>query len=185
MDAMVRGRMADVRTAHTAYLQPSVLAAARSLLDDVFAGEMTDADWEHALGGIHALAWERDTLVGHGSVIQRRLWLGGRALRTGYVEGIGVRADRCGRGIGAALMDALERVVRGAYDLGALGTTEQARGFYAARGWRLWQGPTSALTPRGIERTPDDDGGIYVLPVSCEVDLAAVIVCDWRDSDVW
>ncbi|MEA2194737.1 MAG: aminoglycoside 2-N-acetyltransferase, partial [Solirubrobacteraceae bacterium] len=50
--------MADVRTAHTAYLQPSELAAARGLLDEVFAGEMTDADWEHALGGIHALAWE-------------------------------------------------------------------------------------------------------------------------------
>jgi len=74
--------MADVRTAHTAYLEPSVLRAARALLDDVFAGEMTDADWEHALGGIHAVAWEDGTVIGHGSVIQRRLWLGGRALRT-------------------------------------------------------------------------------------------------------
>ena len=29
--------MLEVRTAHTAYLEPSVLAAARALLDDVFA----------------------------------------------------------------------------------------------------------------------------------------------------
>ena len=177
--------MADVQTAHTGHLEPSVLRAARALLDDVFAGEMTDADWEHALGGMHALAWEGDALVGHASVIQRRMWIGGRALRTGYVEGVGVRADRRGRGVAAALLDELERVIRGAYDLGALGTTDMARGFYEARGWKLWQGPASALTPRGIERTPDDDGGIYVLPVSVQLDLAGEIVCDWRDADVW
>jgi hypothetical protein len=37
---------------------------------------MTDADWEHALGGIHALAYEDGVLIGHASVIQPRLWLG-------------------------------------------------------------------------------------------------------------
>jgi aminoglycoside 2'-N-acetyltransferase I len=177
--------MADVRTAHTAYLEPPVLRAARALLDDVFAGEMTDADWEHALGGIHALAWEDDVLVGHASVIQRRLWLGGRALRTGYVEGVGVRADRRGHGIGAALMEPLEQVIRGAYDLGALGSTKMAMGFYAARGWQPWRGPTSALTPRGIERTPGDDGGVLVFPVAVELDLCSEITADWRDADVW
>ena len=57
--------------------------------------------------------------------------------------------------------------------------------FYEARGWQLWQGPSSALTPRGIERTPEDDGGIYVLPVPVELDLTAEITADWRDSDVW
>ncbi len=177
--------MIDVRTAHTAYLEPTVLRAARALLDDVFAGEMTDADWEHALGGIHALAWEDGVVIGHAAVILRRLWVGGRALRTGYVEGVGVRADRRSRGVGAALMEPLEHVIRGAYDLGALGSTDGAAGFYVARGWQLWQGPSSALTPRGIERTPDEDGGIFVLPVSGELDLSTEITCDWRDADVW
>jgi aminoglycoside 2'-N-acetyltransferase I len=182
---MVFAHMAQITTAHTAYAEPPVLRAARALLDDVFAGEMTDADWEHALGGIHAFAWEEDRLIGHASVIQRRLWLGGRALRTGYVEGVGVRTDHRRRGIGAALMDALEPVIRGAYDLGALASTDMARPFYEARGWQLWQGPSSALTPRGIERTPDDDGGIFVLPVSVKLDLTAEITADWRDADVW
>ena len=177
--------MVNVSTAHTAHLEPSVRTAARALLDEVFAGELTDADWEHALGGIHALAWDSDVLVGHASVIQRRLWLGGRALRTGYVEGVGVRADRRGQGIGAALMKPLEHVIRGAYDLGALGSTDSAMGFYAARGWQLWRGPTSALTPRGIEPTPDDDGAIHVLPVTVDLDLTSEITADWRDSDVW
>jgi aminoglycoside 2'-N-acetyltransferase I len=35
----------------------------------------------------------------------------------------------------------------------ALGATDRAAHFYAARGWELWQGPTSALTPTGILRT--------------------------------
>ena len=177
--------MADVRTAHTAGLDAPTRIAARALLDGVFAGDMTDADWEHALGGIHALAWDGDALVGHASVIQRRLLHGGRALRAGYVEGVGVRADHRRRGVGAALMDAVEHVIRGAYDVGALGSTELAMAFYAGRGWQLWQGPSSALTPRGIVRTPDDDGGICVLPASAALDLSGELICDWRDGDVW
>ncbi|MGH2944169.1 MAG: GNAT family N-acetyltransferase, partial [Solirubrobacteraceae bacterium] len=99
-------------TAHTADLDAATLTAARSLLDAVFTGEMTDHDWEHALGGVHALVWEAGELVGHASVVQRQLIHRGRALRTGYVEGVGVRADRRRRGHGAAMMAELERVVR-------------------------------------------------------------------------
>lgn len=43
--------MAIVRTAHTADLDDATLGAARALLDEVFAGDMSDEDWEHALGG--------------------------------------------------------------------------------------------------------------------------------------
>ncbi|MGO4424893.1 GNAT family N-acetyltransferase, partial [Streptomyces sp. MCAF7] len=161
------------------------LKAARALLDDVFEGDMSDHDWEHALGGIHALAWEDGELIGHASVVQRRLLHGGRALRAGYVEGVGVRADRRGRGHGAAMMAALERVVRGAYDLGALGSSDEARDFYAARGWQRWQGPTSALTPEGVRRTAEEDGGIFVLPAAVPLDVSAELICDWRDGDVW
>jgi aminoglycoside 2'-N-acetyltransferase I len=174
-----------VNTAHTADLDAAILTAARALLDGVFEGDMSDHDWEHSLGGVHALVWEGDELVGHASVVQRRLLHGGRALRAGYIEGVGVRADRRRRGHGAAMMDALERVVRGAYELGALGATDEAAAFYAARGWTPWQGPTSALTPTGIARTEREDGAIYVLPGSIPVDLSGELTCDWRDGDVW
>lgn len=177
--------MASVRTAHTADLDVPTLRAARLLLDEVFEGGMTDSDWDHAIGGVHALAWESGVLVGHASVVQRRLVHRGRALRTGYVEGVGVRASRRGRGHAAALMDALERVIRGAYELGALGATEMAAGFYAARGWQRWRGPTSTLTHGGVVRTPDEDGAIYVLPVAAPLDLSESLICDWRDGDVW
>lgn len=41
-------------TAHTAELDAATLRAARSLLDAVFGREMTEHDWEHAVGGAHA-----------------------------------------------------------------------------------------------------------------------------------
>jgi len=176
--------MISVQTSHTADLAPETLAAARALLYDVF-DDMTEDDWEHSLGGVHAIAWDGDALVAHAAVVQRRLLHGGRALRAGYVEGVGVRADHRRQGHAAALMDALERVVRGAYDLGALGATDEAVPFYTGRGWKLWEGPSSALTPDGVRRTRDEDGAIYVLPGAVALDLTGELTCDWRDGDVW
>jgi len=70
--------MIDLRVAHAASL-----GAARALLEEVFRGNLSDDDWEHALGGVHALVWEDGELVGHAALVQRRLLHGGRALRTG------------------------------------------------------------------------------------------------------
>src|SRR5829696_2962250 len=105
---------------------------------------MADADWEHSLGGLHTLVWDGGALIGHAAIIQRRPLHGGRALRTGYVEGVAVRADRRRQGVAGAMMAELERVIRGAYELGALGATDEGAAFYVSRGWTLWAGPTSA-----------------------------------------
>jgi len=177
--------MAEVRVVHTADIDAATLTAARLLLDHAFGEGFTDDDWDHALGGIHALVWDSGELVGHAALVQRRLLHCGRALRAGYVEGVGVRVNQRRRGHAAAMMAALERVVRGAYDLCALSASEAGAGFYAARGWQRWQGPTSALTPGGVERTEEEDGSIYVLPVAVPLDLAGALTCDWRDGDVW
>jgi aminoglycoside 2'-N-acetyltransferase I len=172
-----------LRTAHTADLAAATLAAARALLDEVFEGELTDDDWEHGLGGIHALSYEDGELVGHASVIQRRLIYGGRALRAGYVEGVGVSPRHRRRGHGSALMEALERIIRNAYDLGALGATDEAIALYERHGWRRWDGPLFALTPAGRVRTAGDEGAVYVLADG--LDRGAELTCDWRDGDVW
>jgi aminoglycoside 2'-N-acetyltransferase I len=177
--------VADVRLAHTAELDAATLTAVRAMLDAAFEGDFDDDDWEHSLGGMHALVREDGDVIAHASVVQRRLLYDGRALRTGYVEGVAVRPDQRRRGFGAAVMDALEQVIRGAYDLGALGATDEGAALYTGRGWQRWEGPTSALTPDGIVRTGDADGGIYVLPVAVELDVAAPLVADWRDGDVW
>ncbi len=182
---LTTGRMPAVRVAHTADLDAATLASVHALLHDVF-DDMTEEDWDHALGGLHALAYEDGELIGHAAVIQRRLLHGGRALRCGYVEGVGVRADRRGRGHGAAVMAALERVIRAGYDLGALGASDEAAAFYAARGWQQWRGRSWTLTPSGVRRTPDEDDCLYVLPTpAATLDLDSDLTCDWRDGDVW
>ena len=174
----------ELRIAHTADLEASTRLAARALLDDAF-DDMTDEDWDHSLGGMHALLWEGAELIGHASVIQRQLLCGGRAWRTGYVEAVAVRADRRRSGHGGTLMDALERIIGGAYEVGALGSTDEGAAFYAAQGWLRWLGPCSALTPAGIVRTPDEEGSIYVLPVTNPLDVSAELTCDWREGDAW
>ncbi|MFI9309510.1 GNAT family N-acetyltransferase [Streptomyces triculaminicus] len=178
--------MTDTRTAHTSDLSDAELVAIRSLLTDAFEGDFTDEDWDHGIGGMHALRYEDGELVAHGSLVQRRLLHGGRALRAGYVEAVAVRADRRRRGHASAVMEALEHVLRrGAYELGALGAADEAVPLYTGRGWRQWRGPSSVLAPTGIERTPDEDGFIHVLPLGTPLDLDGELTCDWRPGDVW
>jgi aminoglycoside 2'-N-acetyltransferase I len=179
--------VAELRVAHTADLGPQELEAVRALLDGAFTGEdsFAEEDHEHALGGMHALVWEGPALVAHGAVVMRRLLHAGRALRTGYVEGVAVRADRRGRGHGAAVMAELERVVRGAYDLGALSATSEATAFYVARGWLPWTGTLSVVAPGGMRRTPQDEGSVHVLPARAAQDPGGDLACDWRDGEVW
>lgn len=174
-----------IELVHTAAAAPEALAAAYRLLEEVFEGDLTADDWEHALGGLHAFVWESGDLVAHGSVVQRRLIHNGRALRCGYVEGVGVRADARRRGHGTAVMAALEQAIRAAYDLGALGTSDEGEPLYRSRGWQRWTGPLSALTPDGIRPTPEEQGAVYVLPGVIPLDLTAELTCDWRTGDLW
>jgi aminoglycoside 2'-N-acetyltransferase I len=178
------------RLVHTSDLDDETREDARLMLVDAFRDEagdsaFTDADWEHALGGMHALICVRGALIAHGAVVQRRLIHGGVALRCGYLEAVAVREDWRGQGLAAAVMDALEQVLRGAYQLGALCSSEAGRSLYTGRGWLPWHGTASALGPAGITPTPSYDDRIFVWPVSVELDTAAEITCDHRDGDVW
>lgn len=177
--------MTELRTAHTWELEAATLEAVRTFLEHVFVDDWTDDDWDHTQGGVHAMVWEGAELIGHASVVQRRMLHNGRALRTGYVEGVGVRADRRKAGHGNALMSTVERVIRGGYELGALSSSEDAARLYAARGWKLWQGQTFALTPKGVVRTEDEDDNTYVFPVTAALDLSGALTCDWRDGEAW
>ena len=126
---------------------------------EAFGGEFTDADWEHSLGGMHALISDHGAVIAHGAVVQRSLLYRDTALRCGYVEGVAVREDWRGQGLAQAVMDALEQVLRGAYQLGALSVTEEGRRIYMARGWVPWPvrmvtecQPVKALTPAGVPK---------------------------------
>jgi aminoglycoside 2'-N-acetyltransferase I len=170
------------RLIHTADLDSEMRETAHQLLVDAFAGDWNDSDWDHALGGMHAIICNHGVLIAHAAVVLRRLTYRGTALRTGYVEGVAVREDWRGKGLGSALMDAAEQVIRGGYRLGALSPSEPARQLYIDRGWVEWTGPRSVLGPDGVVRTPDQ---VFVLPVDVTLDPAADLICDWRPGDVW
>ncbi|KOV44369.1 GNAT family N-acetyltransferase [Streptomyces sp. H021] len=176
----------DMLTAHTSELTAGELRAIRSLLDDAFEGDFADEDFEHALGGMHVVVGVDGRLVAHGSVVQRRVVHRGRALRTGYVEAVAVRADLRRRGLGGQVMARLEEVVAGAYELGALSASEEGAGLYLARGWSVWPGRVGALSPDGPVRLPEEEGSTYVWapPGGLRLDPAAPLDFDWRDGDV-
>jgi len=173
------------RLVHTADLDSEARQRVRQMVTDAFAGGFTETDWEHTLGGMHALICHHGAIIAHAAVVQRRLVYRGNALRCGYVEGVAVREDCRGQGLVHALLDAAEQVMRGAYQLGALSSTVRARGLYSSRGWLPWRGPTSVLAPSGATRTPDADGTVFVLPVGISLDTSADLICDWRAGDVW
>ncbi|RSS83034.1 GNAT family N-acetyltransferase [Streptomyces sp. WAC06614] len=180
--------MTDTRTrlAHTARLGRTTLEEIRGLLDAAFDGDFSDEDFEHGLGGMHALVHRDGELVAHGSVVQRRVVHGGRALRTGYVEAVAVRADRRRQGLGTIVMDALEQVIGRAYVLGALSASDEGAALYAARGWRVWDGRIGALAPRGPVRLPQEEGStwLWTPPGGSWPDPAGQLLFDWRDGDV-
>lgn len=172
----------------TAHLSGEDHARIRDLMGAAFE-DFTDHDWSHALGGLHAVVREGDDVVAHGSIVLRRLLVEGRSLRCGYVEAVAVAPERRREGLGDQVMAELEALGPG-YDVLALSSSRDAMAFYRARGWRVWRGPSSVLTPYGpdrVEPTPEDDGAIHVYggPDDHPLDLDAPITCDWRDGDVW
>ena len=67
----------DVTLLHTAQLSPDQLAAIRAMLDAAYDGEFADEDWDHALGGVHAVVWDGDKPAAHGSVVRRQFLYAG------------------------------------------------------------------------------------------------------------
>lgn len=170
---------------HTAQLPPATRRAARIMVGRAFGDGFTDEDWDHALGGLHALVHDGGELVAHGSVVQRQLLLGDRTLRAGYVEAVAVAAPARRQGYASAVMSALEDIVRAGYDIGALSATEGGAVLYRARGWQPWRGTTWALTPEGRRRTEEDDDAVFLLPGGGPLVLDGELTCDWRAGDLW
>jgi aminoglycoside 2'-N-acetyltransferase I len=178
-----------LRRLSTRELTPSEVAAIRALLERAFGSDeeerFTDADWDHSLGGVHFVLDVAGEIVTHASVVERELHVGGRPLRTGYVEAVGTAPDRQGAGYGSLVMADVTAWIRDRFELGGLGTGRQ--GFYRRLGWLTWIGPSSVRIGDGEQPTPEDDGYIMVLPTpsSPSLDLTLPISCDWRAGDVW
>ena len=179
--------MTLLRTVATAELTAGELAALRGMVVEAFGGRFDEHDWEHTLGGVHVLVVEDGGPLAHGAVVPRTLVAGGRAWRTGYVEGVATRADRRGVGLATAVMREVGRVIRDGYELGALADGTRIPGFYQRLGWETWRGPTFVAGAGGPVRTAEEDGGILVLrtPATAGLEVTGPLVCDWRAGDVW
>jgi aminoglycoside 2'-N-acetyltransferase I len=157
----------------------------RALLDAAFDGEFSDDDWAHALGGTHVWIDGADGVIGHGALVERTLVCANHTLRVGYVEAIATSPRHRRLGHASAVLSRINDLIREQYALGVLSTGTPE--FYERLGWERWRGPTFVSGRTGLERTPDDDGGILILrtPQSPELDLDGDIVADRRAGDVW
>lgn len=173
------------RVLTTAEMPTALLERVRHLMDEAFAGDFSDDDWDHLLGGWHAVVVEDGVPVSHAAVVPRTLRVGERPLRTGYVEGVGTAPGRMGGGLGSATMTALDAVIRQHFAFGALGTGRY--GFYERLGWERWRGRTWVHDSDGPVRTPEDDNAIMVLRFgpSADIDLNADLSCEARAGDDW
>jgi aminoglycoside 2'-N-acetyltransferase I len=177
-----------IREVPTSDLDPAGIAELRALFAAAWAakgGRFEEEDWRHATGGTHILALVDGRIVAHGALVPRLLEVESRRVDAGYVEAVATDPRAWGRGHGTTVMERVGELIQAGYEVGALST--DAHRFYERLGWERWLGPTFVRTSAGVERTPDDDGGIMVLRTrrTPPFALSGPIVCEWRPGDVW
>lgn len=177
-----------IRQVAAANLTEAEASTIRELLREAFkdyADGFTDDDWDHASGGTHFLFEDGGGVLAYASVGLRELQADNRPIRAGYVEAVATRTDVQGQGHGTTVMRAVNEHIRSTFELGTLSTGIPA--FYQRLGWERWLGSTAVRTERGLVPTPEDDGGIMVLPTPTtpQLDRHATITCEWRPGDVW
>src|SRR5688500_18188972 len=129
--------MVKLHTASTTALSESCLRDIRILLDAAYAGDFTDDDWSHALGGTHVWLTGSGGVIIHASLVERTLVCSGRTLRVGYVEAVATAPAHRRQGHAATVMSRIGELIRERYLLGALSTGTPA--FYQTLGWEKWR----------------------------------------------
>jgi aminoglycoside 2'-N-acetyltransferase I len=170
----------------TGEMAPEMLAAVRGLLLAAFAGDFSDDDWDHTLGGWHVVAVDGASApLAHAAVVERRIDVGDRSLRTGYVEAVATLPSRQGTGWGSAVMGEIGALVQAHFELGALATGVHR--FYERLGWERWRGPAHVRRDGEAVRIPEEDDAIMVLrcPATAELDLTLPICCEDRPGAAW
>jgi aminoglycoside 2'-N-acetyltransferase I len=161
------------------------VAELRRLVDDAFAGDFSDEDWQHTAGGWRVVAFDGQAPVAHAAIVPRLLRVAERPVQTGYVEGVATLPANQRQGVGSLVITQVTSLLRARFEMGALSTGRT--GFYARFGWESWRGPSFVLDGTELIRTPDEDDGLMVLRFgpSADIDLAAPISCERRSGDDW
>jgi aminoglycoside 2'-N-acetyltransferase I len=177
--------MVEIRRLTTAAASGDRLAEIRQLLVDAFAGDFSDDDWEHTLGGRHVVVADGGVVVSHAAVVPRVLEVAHRPVRAGYVEGVATAPARQREGLGSLAMAELSELLRHEFEIGALSTGRHR--FYERLGWERWRGPTFVRHDSEVTRTEDEDDGVMVLRFgpSSGIDLTSPLSCEARRGDDW
>ena len=179
--------MSALRVARSAELTPGEWTGLTALCQAAF-DEPWDGVWESIGPGVHVIAaGAEDAPLAHAAIVERPLYVGADALRSGYVEAVAVLPERQGNGLGTRVMAEINRLLDESYQIGALSTGRH--GFYERLGWVRWAGPTWIRHADGRrERSADEDDGIMARPTPATpmpLDVEQPIAVDWRPGDVW
>ena len=180
--------MPDLLVAATHELPEALLHDVRALCDRSFDGDFGDDDWDHCLGGLHALVLDGGSVLAHGAVVARRFRLEQRPVDVGYVEAVAVAPGHRGQGLGSQVMTAIETIVATSHELGALSTSDLGLPLYLAHGWVPWRGRLLADTATGPVHLPDEEGAVLVLGGTVDLealDLEVDLTADFRAGDVF
>lgn len=178
-----------VRTTSTDQLSAEEFAEINALCEAAFRFPFAGV-WERVGQGIHILAESDGRLVAHAMLVDRRIFTGPEldtTLDAAYVENVATRPDAQGLGHGSSVMAEAGRIIQEEYEIGALGTRDQA--FYRSLGWVVWAGPTFVRTPDGERiRTGGVDGEVMVLRTArtpLGIALEEPIAVEWRPGEPW
>lgn len=176
----------DVVVVDSAQVDVTTRNELRSLWDRAFGDRFTDTDDDHAYGGVHVVVRDGERVIGHASVIPRRIRFGDQPWRTvGYVEAVAVDPERQGEGIGRRMMQLLRVEIASRFAIALLSTGRAAR-FYESLGWERWLGLAYTRTSDGV--VPNGrQSGLMILRLDRSVvpDVSVAVTCEDRPGRTW
>ena len=156
----------------------------RSLLELAYDGDFSAEDWEHTLGGQYFVGFLDETIIDHGSVISRSMYINEKALTVGYVEAIAVLPSYWRQGFGTQLMKQITQFCYNNYELSMLSTDEKT--FYEKLGWLQFQGESFVRNGKFEVRTVEEDDGLMLyFSKNCGLGEIQRAVCQPRSGDDW
>lgn len=128
----------------------------RQSLDEWFRQEFGHIPYEWAEPEWYAIAHTRDDVIGHLTILRRRVSVAGQPLWVGGIGGVITRAEYRGRGVATALLmhaaDFLKESLE--VEFGLLLCRHEVAPVYQKVGWVTVAGPTSFAQSSGLHTYP-------------------------------
>ncbi|WP_272665749.1 GNAT family N-acetyltransferase [Providencia sp. PROV174] len=175
----------EYKNKHTSQLSTENREALYSMLYQSFEQDFTHDDFEHALGGMHVLAYDQQQIIGHVAIIQRHMAIGNTPITVGYVEAMAVLENYRRQGIGKQLMVATNQIITDCYQLGLLSASDEGFHIYQSVGWQVWNGPLYELNQGHYIHSVDEEGGVMGWSKNNLIDFSQPLYCDFRSGDQW